>query len=50
MQEYLGTGGQKMPIKKVCGASGTIKLLAKEEIEWLLAEVEKVFGSIEDGK
>lgn len=37
-----------MPIEKVCGASGTIEMLTKEEIEWLLAEVEKVFVRTED--
>lgn len=39
-----------MPFKKLWGASGTIKPLTKEEIEVILAEIEKAFGRAEDGK
>ena len=37
-----------MASEKLCGASGTVKLLTKEEIGEILAEIEKVFGRAED--
>lgn len=39
-----------MPCKKLWGVSGTIRPLSNEELDWLLAEFEKVFGGAEDGK
>ncbi len=39
-----------MPFKKLWGTSGTTRPLTKEEIELILAEIEKAFGRAEDGK